>query len=282
MAKLLVHLHIYYHDQTDYFIEKMANIGTRHEWDLAVTLCERNPVTEQKLKRFKPDAEFILVENFGYDVWPFIRVIRQKNIDCYDYVLKLHTKHPVTRKVNKITMHGYQWRDRMVDALLESPERFERSLGVLESDPSAGVIYSLYACRWSNRCRKGMRLYNEFVRLGMMPADMRFCAGTIFMARAEIYKILQSDKIEAGMFNDSVPVSDSDMTMAHIYERVLTMLPSALGWHVVTVCDSLPVRAYICAGTAATRILEWIFSLTRYGEDKAKILTLFGFRFRIG
>ena len=70
--KLLVHFHVYYHDQVDYFIEKMSNINGC-DWDLYVTMSEMNPETVGKLRQFKPSAVFIKIENLGYDVWPFIK-----------------------------------------------------------------------------------------------------------------------------------------------------------------------------------------------------------------
>ena len=60
--KLLVHEHIYYHDQVDYIIKKLSKISDC-DWDLYVTYAEYNESTEKKLKKFKPDTHFIKVKN---------------------------------------------------------------------------------------------------------------------------------------------------------------------------------------------------------------------------
>jgi len=46
--KLLVHLHLYYHDQLDNMIEKLKNIQIC-EWDLYVTTCEYNKDMYEKI-----------------------------------------------------------------------------------------------------------------------------------------------------------------------------------------------------------------------------------------
>ena len=83
MSRLLVHLHIYYHNQVDYFIGKMKNI-TDCEWDLLVTFSEYDSQTEALIKEFKPSAAFLKVENVGYDVWPFISVLKKIDFSRYD------------------------------------------------------------------------------------------------------------------------------------------------------------------------------------------------------
>ena len=92
MSRLIVHFHIYYHDQVDYFINKMKNINGC-DWDLLVTYSTASSKTEAMIKEFKPDAQFLKVENAGYDVWPFIKVLKVLDFTKYDYILKLHTKN---------------------------------------------------------------------------------------------------------------------------------------------------------------------------------------------
>ena len=89
--RLLVHLHIYYHDQTEYFVGKLANINGC-DWDLYVTMNNLNPVTMSLVRAVKPDAHFVETDNIGYDIWPFISIIKSVNLADYDLVMKLHTK----------------------------------------------------------------------------------------------------------------------------------------------------------------------------------------------
>ena len=57
--KILVHLHLYYHNQVDFMIKKLKNINNC-DWDLYVTVCEDNPVSIRKILGFKKDAKIII------------------------------------------------------------------------------------------------------------------------------------------------------------------------------------------------------------------------------
>ena len=120
--KILVHLHLYYHNQIDYFIGKLKNI-CNCDWDLYVTICEENEESKNKILQLKPDAKIIKVENIGYDIWPFIQVCRMVNLDDYDYVLKIHTKNYRAKshlfKEANVKIKGYSWRDDLVNAYIE-------------------------------------------------------------------------------------------------------------------------------------------------------------------
>ena len=46
---VLVHLHLFYYEQTDYFIKKLANINNCN-WDLFVTYVEEDKKSIDKIK----------------------------------------------------------------------------------------------------------------------------------------------------------------------------------------------------------------------------------------
>ena len=144
MKRLLVHLHIYYHDQTDFFIEKLSNISGC-EWCLYVTMSEYDEGTERKIRNFWSDAHFMAVENYGYDIWPFIKVVKSVNLDDYDYILKLHTKNSNTEtycRVNLKMVNGLMWRNGLVDSLLKSGHHFRKLLAKLDKKTEIGLICS--------------------------------------------------------------------------------------------------------------------------------------------
>ena len=49
--KLFVHVHIYYHEQTDYIIKKLKNI-TGCIFDLYVSYSKNNEATKEKFLKF--------------------------------------------------------------------------------------------------------------------------------------------------------------------------------------------------------------------------------------
>ena len=141
MSRLLVHFHIYYHDQVEFFIEKMRNI-VGCEWDLIVTYSEGSEQTESLIKEFKPEAEFLQVENAGYDVWPFIKVLKTVDFDRYDYILKLHTKNvsPTKNRINGLALKNDRWRNILVDSMLADSERFTKCLNPSDSDEFCSLL----------------------------------------------------------------------------------------------------------------------------------------------
>ena len=284
MKKVLVHLHIYYRDQTDYFIGKLSNI-CGCEWDLYVTMTELNNETESKLLSFKPDAHIMKVENRGYDVWPFIRVLKSVDLDKYDYILKLHTKNrsDASSRINGLSLDNYKWRDELVDPLLKSKKIFLKLLDNFDRYPEVGLMCShLLYKHISNGLKEDMsKLDNELKRLGLNVKDKKFCAGTMFIARSAPYKLFQNDGlIDIGLFSD-IPHSHSIGSMAHVYERILTMVVNAAGYKVKPIIINWVKSIYIIVAYSVQPVFQKIFSIRRQGEDRIKILTLFGFRFKI-
>ena len=91
MGKLLVHLHLYYQDQTDYFLDRLSNITV--PFTLIVTMTDENAEIRKKILVKFPDARIITVENSGYDVYPFFQAMKLFDLSSFDYILKIHTKN---------------------------------------------------------------------------------------------------------------------------------------------------------------------------------------------
>ena len=134
----------------------------------------------------------------------------------------------------------------------------------------------------SNGLKEDMsKLDNELKRLGLNVKDKKFCAGTMFIARSAPYKLFQNDGlIDIGLFSD-IPHSHSIGSMAHVYERILTMVVNAAGYKVKPIIINWVKSIYIIVAYSVQPVFQKIFSIRRQGEDRIKILTLFGFRFKI-
>ena len=284
MRKVLVHLHIYYHDQTDYFVGKLSNISGC-EWDLYVTMNAREETTVLKLKSFKPDVKIIETENRGYDVWPFIKVIKSVNLDSYDYILKLHTKSESMITSHRIRLDGYKWRNALVDSLIGSRLKFRTILKMFAKHPDTGIISCdmlwLETIGWLNYDEDKRLLDNELDRIGLTVRDRHFCVGTIFMARSCIFKFLQKDNISPEIFPD-VLISHSGGSMAHVYERILSMASDACGYRAMTTFPNCAMEIYIRLSKLITYIFGNIFAITREGEWGIKYIRIFGMKIRTG
>lgn len=282
MKHILVHLHIFYYDQTDFFIRKLSSI-TDCDWDLYVTMNRMDEDTVDKLTRFKKDTHFILTENVGYDIWPFIKVIKSINLDRYDYVMKLHTKSESNLKIHGIRLKGFEWRDALVNSLLGSRRRFRKTLKIFRNQPDAGIVSCrmlwLKTSEWQDE--DSVLLDKELRRIGLRVSDRHFCVGTMFIARSRIFRYLQKDNITENLF-PKILISHSEGSMAHVYERILSMAANAYGYRAATVSQNTAAAVYLLLNGVISPVFKHIFTINREGNSGAKFIWLFGIKIRAG
>lgn len=281
--KMLVHFHVYYHDQVPWFIGKLRHIRNV-DWDLLVTWAAPNPVTESLIRDCKPEARFLQVENVGYDVWPFIAALQSIDLDAYDFILKLHTKNSsaVRHRINGLTMYGFRWRDMLVDALLGSAEQFRSVWERMTANPKAGI-----ACNAALLCKPSVGLpedtaplFKEMERIGLHTEDLRFCGGTMFLARTAPLHFLRNLDLTASSFSSS-SASHSFGSLAHIYERIITFCITGQGYAIVPV-KSHPAALWKVRFREVTKpVLSWLFALERRGPERIKYMVIVGIPIRL-
>lgn len=282
--KILVVFHLYYHNQIPYFISKMKNI-TGVEWDLIVTGNNLTEESADAIRKFKPDARFMETENRGYDIWPFIQCIKETDLSKYLYVIKLHTKNQDESMVihfNGINFKGRKWLSLMINALLHSPERFTKNHKAFVNRPHLGLIYSMdvNVTAKDNNIEDGKMLTDELERLGIKPAGMDYCAGTMFAARASALEYLKDEKINRDIFPASKG-SHNNGTLTHAYERILCIAVTAQGYKTKLIKSSRYRYGYFIVKRNIQPFLTWLFEINYHGEDRQKYLTVFGFRFKL-
>lgn len=279
--KLLVHLHVYYHDQVGYFAEKLRNISGC-EWSLFVTMSAPDAGTESVLRAVRPDAVFLLTDNVGYDIWPFISVMKSVRLEDYDLVMKLHTKGLASINIHHVSLDGYGWRNALAEALLKDERRFRRILSVFRDEPETGLlcsdIFLMLPLPWTDE--DSPALDKELSRIGLDVKDRHFCVGTMFIARASCYSFLQKADITEDMFPKE-QISHSGGTLAHVYERILSMAPSAYGFKARGLVSWPAVSAWLLADRIFSAVFRNIFSINREGSDRHKVLRVAGLKFRL-
>lgn len=282
MKRVLVIFHIFYHNQIDYYISKLRNINGV-EWDMIVTLSRQSKDTIEKLKRLKPDTTFMIVENIGYDIWPFIQAIKVRDVMNYDYIMKLHTKNTDSRKynLNGISLKNTRWRDILTDSMLKDAARFTKCINLINTENIGCVCsYELYTKLTMRRREDTSLLKDEAERIGISTKGGRFCAGTMFLIRPEcLKKIVQADIDESIWENKG---SHATGTAAHIYERLLTLSVADAGYKVKTIPTYRRNFPIVMMHNALSPTIQWIFSIDRYGADYRKCLRIFGHRIMLG
>lgn len=281
MSKLLTVLHVFYHDQVDYFIDKLSNINGI-EWDLVVTYSEFSAETEAKLKIFKPDVKMLQVGNAGYDVWPFIQVIQNIDFDEYEYVLKLHTKGQSKQRLNGVNFKEWLWRDLLVKALLKSRSRFAACIRLLETQSDIGMLcsYELYKDMDGVLPEECEMLQNEAERISLEVTDEYFCAGTIFLARLDAFRKLKEIEFSEESWGN-LNKSHGNGTLAHVYERILCLLVADEGYRIETIIGSKKVSGKVFYKRKISPVFKSIFNIDRDPKTLDKYLTLLGLKMRL-
>ena len=286
MSRLLVHLHVYYHDQVVYFIEKMKNISGC-EWDLLVTYSEYDGRTEALIREFRPDAGFLKVENVGYDVWPFISVLKKIDFAGYDYILKLHTKNvsPTKNRINGLALKNEAWRNILVDSILADPSQFSKCLAHLEKDSRCGIVYAyeLAKHRSAGLPEDLSALENEAKRIGVTSLDGEFVSGTMFLARLDALRLIRDADINVEMFASHKSASHSKGSPAHVYERLLSFAVCSSGYTAVKVNTYLGTSVKVFLHKLTGPVIKFLFSIERVGEGSGehKLLTILGIPIRL-
>ncbi len=278
--RILVHLHIFYHDQLPWFLDRLRNMDG-YDWDLVVTWSREDAGTEKAVRAFKPDARFLAVENVGYDVWPFLKMLSQVDVSPYDVLFKLHTKNITFRKtvrINGFHVRKELWRNTLVDALLGSPDQVRKVMDVFREQPDAGMVCSgkLYAAMGFRE--DGKMLSDELAVLGLQTTESRFCSGNMFAIRPCLLAPLQRREFRPDLF-PAESHSGSGGTPAHVYERVFSLLAPAQGYRVVPMDP--PDAAYarrMRLRKVLKPVLTFVFNIDWEGNPRRKVLTIMGLK----
>lgn len=221
--KAVVVFHLFNFDLLDEIFKYISNITI--EYDLYITITKEDETIKQKILNFKQDSKIFLVENRGYDVGPFFEILNKINLNEYDYLIKLHTKSSTktTQFISKIqSFNNNEWRKYLL-SFLKNKNVFSRCLNIFNKNQKIGMIGNKY-CIMKNDIYYNFKL-DDFCNtiLNKLQIDKynksKYIAGTIFIARTNIFKPLQQLNININDFD----ITDGKIkhgTKAHFFERI--------------------------------------------------------------
>lgn len=232
--KTAIHLHLYYKDQLPEIISKLQNLDKADvDYDMYVTMTAKDEKAEAEIKQAFPKAMIWQVENRGYDIGPFMDFLHKINLDNYDYILKLHTKNQ--RKgcytfLNKRRLDNALWAKSLYNALLGSSERVAYNMRIMAQNPKIGMISSAYCVtnetwlydKWLDE------IENFLLEMNLpVVGDFSFVAGTMFLARSEIFKPFLRYTLQDFALTDG---KIKEGTKAHVFERLFGAAVKASGF----------------------------------------------------
>lgn len=233
MKPILIHLHIYYFYLYPELMDYIKKIKDR-KFDLFVTISNQNQKIIDDIKLNFPSAHIDVVENRGYDVGPFIEVINSVNLDNYSFVLKLHTKRNIQNNfsilANGTSICGNRWRKN----LLSFMDDWDETLDILEKNKNVGMVCGRNVLLNDREDRDEINtenLDNICKKIGFsIPKKYSFVAGTMFIARSEIFKPLQ------GKFKfEDFEKPQKNPTLAHYIERIFGILVTSCGYKILAI-----------------------------------------------
>jgi len=244
-------MHIFYPALWPRLREALENISGV-EWDLCVTLVGEHVSLSEDILTFKPDAQIRVVENRGWDIWPFLDTLARTPLDRYDYVVKLHTKrdYPTTKFINWFPMHGVRWREHLL-SFLQTPETFRQCLRAFEENPHLGMVADFRLIRDERHDETFFRdaCTELLARLDLPRRPFSSVPGTMFMARAALLAPLKALATTEAFDASNRSVQNG---FAHQMERLFGALVYAQG---CTVEDAWTPLSRQCAQRALAQVL---------------------------
>jgi len=209
-------LHIFYEEIARDILARLAHV----QGDYHLFVTHPRPLSKQLMETVRATGRnfsTVAVSNSGRDVLPFLDLLRSKELDRFNIVLKLHTKrdHPAA---------GPKWRNALLDALLG--ERFPQSINLLSANPRIAMTGPEILYMSARHQMYGNEPLLEAIAAKILkrplPADWGFFAGTMFCARTATLKPLSiiPDTFDFERENDK-----TDGQIAHAVERLFGLMP---------------------------------------------------------
>lgn len=277
--KLLVYLHLYYSEQTDFFIEKLANIQGC-DWELLVTFCEENEDVKNKILKFKPNTKFVKVDNIGYDSYPFLKILRMINLSDYDYIMKLHTKNKHTTCLELYNFIGklydYDWRDELIKPLIWDKHNFQKCLKLMQKNNTGLIGSKLLTLKATSKLPEDNELLDDLKKkLNITNPNLEFIAGTMFIIKSSALARLRDSNIDEKDFENVNAITKGVGTIAHAIERIFITLALEENLKVYKVQNYSLYFKFIF-----TKIAKSIFSLGNSYDKSHKIITILGIKIK--
>lgn len=230
-SKNAIILHLYYQDMFDEILEKYL-LDLKYDCDFIFTIppffCLNNI---KKIKSLLPNSYFVLAENKGRDIRPFIFALKVANDFGYEFLCKLHTKRSPRLK------EGDLWREKLFSSLIPSREGVGQIINDFTTDNKLGLICPVNSL--TDLSNQDTHIDNTnwlnilLPKLGCSSLignyKAEFPAGSMFWFRADALRIL-TDPVFINPDDFELEAGQLDSTLAHSIERIICLLVERAGY----------------------------------------------------
>lgn len=253
-ARILVVLHLYYERAWPVIREYLKNLAP-YTYDLTVTYpsgrCSES--TLDAIRTFRGDVKLMECANRGFDVWPFVWIVNETDLDSYDIVFKVHSKgigRPSIFIYDQVFKRddwffnlfdgilGGKTVHQAIDALMNRKAKLVAAENLIVSDPVHKRHFTREFCQ-----ARGLDSCENY----------RFVAGTCFAVRTEILRPVKALKLEA---DDFAPTSRGTFSTAHAVERWMCFAAKGAITGLTVAHQDYPRERKFYAATSAMRLLD--------------------------
>lgn len=215
--KVAVHIHLYYIDLLDEFIQNLKNIPI--PFDLYITIVERPVDDIAEIFTHFPNTKVFTVPNQRTDLGGFTEVINNIDLNSYDALIKLHSKKSLhTGSEQK------QWRQRLVETLIGSPQQAAATIHKF-CNKKTGMVGGYEDLAFSPY--EDRKVFTDLCKKLEIEAEELYFKGTMFAIRPKILNRLIEKEI---VLNDFEPIKNGKL--AYAMERVFGSLCFNQGYHI--------------------------------------------------
>ena len=268
MTHILVHVHLYYFDMWSELKKTLENITA--PYDLFVTVIKHDAEIEKNILAFNPEARIMVVENKGFDVQPFITVLNSIDLKNYSHIIKLHSKRDLLpgTLLNDFDVSGGKWRKYLL-AFLKSKQTFERCLKAFDADKTLGMLADYHLIVKNDVINQAptQKAQEMLTALGLTADHPAYVAGTMFMARADLFSKIKEMNITAEQFAKSEHGTADVLPFA--FEVFFGYLIGAQGSYIKDVLNS-PLKQIVGKILSMLQNFFWRKKVTSSGKTIIK------------
>lgn len=239
-CRCLVVLHLFYEKSWNEINEYLKNLSPYH-FDLIITVTQNRASQEtiERIRKEYPKAQIIVTANKGFDLLPFLTVIKDIDLDQYDVVFKLQSKS-TKRKYIYIYKQLFLRRDWFVNLYegILSAKNVHKTIDSLYNQKETGLVAAANLIVKDPQ-HKANLVQRMAEKRGLVFFDhYSFVAGTCFAVKAQCLRPIQEMHFENEEFTPWI--QSRGMSFAHFIERYL--------------CISVLLQGYLMKGNQANTI----------------------------
>lgn len=260
-ASVAVVVHIYHAELWSEIAERLEVIPVPFDLYCSVVDRPQNKEVKQALEEQFPTASIQVVPNHGRDIMPFLWLLKNRVLDSYDAICKLHTKKSPHVK------RGDLWRQHLVSSVLPDREGTAKILEAFRSNTAIGVVTGdqqrIQGIEWWDCNRYRIEELLNRISVEVNPREITFAAGSMYWVKPAALRLV--DKLGLTPFDFESETGQDDGTLAHVMERAIGVLVETAGYTIQEVGELVGVEPslssredlrFFCPGDPASSVAE--------------------------